>query len=262
MMNKQFLLYITVNNINGKVYGGQHIGYRTDDYIGSGPTVFLKAVKKYGKENFTRRWLKLKIDSKQKLDKLERNLIRRLKYKYGKNCYNIHIGGTGGYLLYYCDENYRKEVSKRISVGKKVQYKNGLSELQILGAKKRSLTLKERYQNDEEFKKRHLEKCKENSIRLKEYIKNNGLTDNQKAAIKKLKEHGQYKLRYNVLYPNGDIKEFVHNYTSFVDELKMEGSVFTNLNKIGVFKIKRRTAMTRHNFDSGCVLTLIERIDY
>jgi hypothetical protein len=261
-MNKEFLLYITVNNINGKVYGGQHIGYRTDDYIGSGPTIFLKAVKKYGKENFTRRWLKLKINSKQKLDKLERNLIRRLKYKYGKNCYNIHIGGTGGYLLYYCDENYRKEVSKRISIGKKDQYKNGLSELQILGAKKRSLTLKERHKNDEEFKKRHLQKCKENSERLKEFYKKYGLTNNQKAAIKKLREHGHYKLRYNVLYPNGDIKEFVNNYTSFVDELKMEGSVFTNLNKIGVFKIKRRTAMTRHNFDSGCVLTLIERIDY
>jgi len=260
MMNKEFLLYITVNNINGKVYGGQHIGYRTDDYIGSGPTIFLKAVNKYGKENFTRRWLKLKIDSKEKLDKLERNLIRRLKYKYGKNCYNIHIGGTGGYLLYYCDENYRKEVSKRISVGKKNQYKNGLSELQILGAKKRSLTLKEKHKNDENFIKKHREVCNNNSIRLKEYIQKNGLTNAQKAAIKKLKQHGQFKLRYNVLYPNGDIKQFIHNYTSFVNELKMEGSVFTKLNKTGEFKIKRRTAMTRHDFESGCLLTLIERI--
>lgn len=262
MMNKEFLLYITVNNINGKVYGGQHIGYKTDDYIGSGPTIFLKAVKKYGKENFTRRWLKLKINSKEKLDKLEKKLIRRLKYKYGTNCYNIHIGGTGGSLLHYCSKEYRQEVSKKISKGKLQQYKNGQSEAQLKGRFKQSISLKEKYKNDPDYVQRHKIYCQQNSIRLKQYIKNNGLTDAQKAAIKKLKEHGQYKLRYNVLYPNGDIKEFVHNYTSFVDELKMEGSVFTKLNKIGTFKIKRRTSMTKHIFESGCVLTLIERIKY
>jgi hypothetical protein len=259
-MNKEFLLYITVNNVNGKVYGGQHIGYKSDDYIGSGPTIFLKAVKKYGKENFTRRWLKLKINSKEKLDNLERKLIRRLKYKYGNNCYNIHVGGTGGYLLHYCSPEYRKEVSKRISEGKLKQYKNGPSNAQILGKVKQSIKLKEKYINDESYRKRHQQVFKENSIRLKEYIQKHGLTDAQKAAIKKLKEHGQFKLKYKVTYQNGDVEEFIHNYTSFVDETKMEGSVFTNLNKLGVFKIKRRTSMTRHNFESGCVFTLIERI--
>jgi hypothetical protein len=105
------------------------------------------------------------------LDLLERKLIRRLKYKYGKNCYNIHIGGTGGYLLHYCDENYRKEISKRISLGKKEQYKYGQTELQKLGRIKQSLTMKEKYQNDESFKQMHLKKCKENSIKLKEFYK-------------------------------------------------------------------------------------------
>jgi len=262
MMNKEFLLYITVNSINGKVYGGQHIGYRTDDYIGSGTTIFLKAVKKYGRENFTRRWLKIKINSKEKLDKLEKNLIRRLKYRYGKKCYNIHIGGTGGYLLHYCSDEYRKEVSKRISEGKLKQYKNGPSDAQLKGRLKQSNTLKEKYKNDKDYAERNKLYCQENSIKIKEYIKNHGLTNAQKASIKKLKEYGQFKLRYNVLYPNGDSKEFIHDYTSFVNELKMEGGVFTTLNKIGKFKIKRRTSITKHSFESGCIFELIERIDY
>jgi hypothetical protein len=42
----------------------------------------------------------------------------------------------------------------------------------------------------------------------------------------------------------------------------MEGDVFTKLNKNGIFKIKRRTNMTKHNFDSGCIFSLIERINY
>ena len=58
---KEFLLYITVNTVNGKVYGGKHVGYRTDNYIGSGTAYFLNAVKKHGRAAFIRRWLKLKI---------------------------------------------------------------------------------------------------------------------------------------------------------------------------------------------------------
>lgn len=259
-MNKEFLLYITVNNINGKVYGGQHVGYRTDDYIGSGPTIFLKAVKKYGKENFTRRWLKLKINSKEKLDKLEKNLIRKLKYKYGNNCYNIHIGGTGGYLLYYCSEEYRKEISERISIGKKKQYINGQSEAQLQGRIKQSISLKQRYKNDPLYAENHKLYCKQNSIRLKKYIQENGLTPNQKAAIKKLKEHGQFKLKFKVIHPDGNISEFIYNYTNFINKLNIDGEYFTMLSKGQSFKIKRKTSRTKHNFDVGCVFEMIEVI--
>lgn len=261
MMNKEFLLYITVNNINGKVYGGQHIGYRTDDYIGSGPTIFLKAVKKYGKENFTRRWLKLKINSKEKLDKMERNLIRRLKYKYGNKCYNIHVGGTGGYLLHYCSKEYRQEVSRRISIGKKNQYKNGQSEAQLQGRIKQSLTMKEKHKNDEIFIKKHLEKCKNNSLKMKEYIRKYGITDAQKCAIKKLKEHGHFKLNIRVTHPDGTTHEYLHNYTNFMNELKIDGEYFTILSKGKNFKIKRRTSRTTHNFEVGCVFESTGRID-
>ena len=49
-----YLIYETKNLINGKLYRGCHKTDHLDDgYLGSG-TNFLKAVKKYGKENFER----------------------------------------------------------------------------------------------------------------------------------------------------------------------------------------------------------------
>jgi hypothetical protein len=260
-MEKEFLLYITVNNINGKVYGGKHIGYRTDKYIGSGTTIFLKAVKKYGKENFTRRWLKLKINNKQKLDLLEKKLIRRLKYKYGKNCYNIHAGGTGGYMLHYFDDSVKTQVFHKISSTKKEQYKSGLTELQKLGRIKQSLTMKERYKNDESFKQMHLKKCKENSIKLKEFYKKNGMSEKQKENARKLREFGHFKLNIRVTHPNGTTQEYLYNYTNFMNELKIDGEYFTMLSKGQSFRIKRRTKMTTHNFEVGCVFEATGRID-
>lgn len=52
-------VYLTTNIVNGKIYIGQHTVDGNDwKYIGSG-TLFQKAVKKYGKENFKRKILRL-----------------------------------------------------------------------------------------------------------------------------------------------------------------------------------------------------------
>ena len=54
-MSKKFnYIYITTNILNNKQYVGSHCTDNIDDgYIGSG-RLFLKAVRKYGKENFSR----------------------------------------------------------------------------------------------------------------------------------------------------------------------------------------------------------------
>lgn len=49
-------VYVTTNLINGKQYVGSHDGSEKDEYLGSGK-VFLKALKKYGKQNFSRKIL-------------------------------------------------------------------------------------------------------------------------------------------------------------------------------------------------------------
>lgn len=55
-MNKTSIVYCTTNKVNGKKYIGSHYGKSNDNYLGSGR--WLKhALKKYGKENFTRQTL-------------------------------------------------------------------------------------------------------------------------------------------------------------------------------------------------------------
>ena len=44
-------IYLTTNLVNNKKYIGQHTGKIDDNYLGSG-IYLLKAIKKYGKQNF------------------------------------------------------------------------------------------------------------------------------------------------------------------------------------------------------------------
>ena len=50
---KQYYIYLTTNKTNGKKYIGQHYGELDDSYFGSG-VIIAKAIKEYGKENFTK----------------------------------------------------------------------------------------------------------------------------------------------------------------------------------------------------------------
>lgn len=50
------LVYMTTNLVNGKMYVGVHSTENLEDgYLGSG-NLIKKAVKKYGRENFDRRY--------------------------------------------------------------------------------------------------------------------------------------------------------------------------------------------------------------
>lgn len=91
-------VYITTNLINGKKYIGQR-KYRTnrkDDsntYLGSG-TIILQAIKKYGKENFSKEIVG-EAYSKKELDLLEINTIERHNAINNRNYYNVAPGGEG-----------------------------------------------------------------------------------------------------------------------------------------------------------------------
>lgn len=89
-----YYIYLTTNKINNKKYIGQHKGSPTDDYFGSGTTI-LKAIAKYGKENFTKDIL-CYCETREEADQKEKEYIQLYNAVESKEFYNNAEGGTGG----------------------------------------------------------------------------------------------------------------------------------------------------------------------
>lgn len=87
-------IYLTTNLINNKKYIGQHTGKLNDSYLGSG-VHFLRAVKKYGKENFKKEILEI-CKTQEELDLAEKKWIKKYNAILDENFYNIAEGGLGG----------------------------------------------------------------------------------------------------------------------------------------------------------------------
>ena len=90
-MQKQYFIYLTTNLINNKKYIGYHYGYENDNYLGSG-TDILKAIKKYGKENFSRQILEFCPDKKTTFEQ-EKYWIAYYNAVEDNNFYNLTEGG-------------------------------------------------------------------------------------------------------------------------------------------------------------------------
>lgn len=89
-----FYIYLTTNNINGKQYIGQHKGDPNDNYLGSGLGI-MRAIKKYGKENFTKTIL-CYCNTREEADEQERYYIQKYNAVNSSRFYNAMEGGTGG----------------------------------------------------------------------------------------------------------------------------------------------------------------------
>lgn len=92
--NLEYYIYLTTNLINGKKYIGQHKGKPNDKYFGSGTTI-LKALKKYGKENFQKEIL-CYCNTREEADEQEKYYIAKFNAVEDENFYNNSEGGTGG----------------------------------------------------------------------------------------------------------------------------------------------------------------------
>lgn len=110
---KYYGIYKITNKVNGKMYIGQHITSNLDDgYLGSG-TIIAKAVKKYGKESFTKEWLEF-AENAEDLNYLERMYVDE-EWLARPDVYNIALGGSQISLT----DSIRKKISvatrKRLS---------------------------------------------------------------------------------------------------------------------------------------------------
>lgn len=94
---KFHIVYKTTNNINGKFYVGSHQTTKLEDgYLGSGK-VLKKAIKKYGRESFTRIIIASCV-SAEVSRQVEAHFVRYYIDKYGRSCYNRAYSGTGAML--------------------------------------------------------------------------------------------------------------------------------------------------------------------
>jgi len=90
-------VYKTINMVNGKYYIGVKTGSRhiDDAYFGSGHLLH-KAIKKYGIENF-RKEILWNFSTPEECFEKEREIVTEELVR-DENCYNVALGGKGGYL--------------------------------------------------------------------------------------------------------------------------------------------------------------------
>lgn len=108
-------VYETINLKNNKIYIGQKNKDSIDkNYFGSGKLI-LKAIKKYGKDNFVLEMLCWKKTAKE-LDEAERFFIKAYDSTNKNIGYNISLGGQTGFMK-GC--HHTQEAKERMSEGRK-----------------------------------------------------------------------------------------------------------------------------------------------
>lgn len=86
-----YTIYKITNKINNKFYIGKHqTNFLDDNYMGSGKLI-QAAIKKYGKDNFTKEILFV-FDNEQEMNQKEKELV-----VISEMSYNLCEGGKGGF---------------------------------------------------------------------------------------------------------------------------------------------------------------------
>ena len=132
-MNENWKVYVHINKINNKMYIGithktvkERWGLNGERYTRE-DTVFSRAIKKYGWDNFKHIIMYDNFSEKQAKEK-ERLLIKLFHtYIHDENCngYNMTIGGEGVVGVIHKKYKMSEETKKLISEKQKLAYKNG-----------------------------------------------------------------------------------------------------------------------------------------
>jgi len=86
-----YIIYRTTNNVNDKIYIGVHFRVENDDkYLGSG-TLLNKAIKKYGRKNFSRKTL-FEFETEEEAYLKEKEIVNS-EFVKRPDTYNLCEGG-------------------------------------------------------------------------------------------------------------------------------------------------------------------------
>lgn len=270
------IIYKTTNKINGKIYIGLD-SRNNPKYLGSG-TYIKSAIKKYGKENFTKEILQ-ECNSVNELKTAEIYWIKQLNSK-APNGYNLTNGGDGCFGYKHTKETRQKlhniglgkqssnkgkhhslESKMKMSVshiGKKqsVEHKNKIS-IALKGNRNKETSNKITETKRKNGTLFHSEQTKKkignaNKISLLGNIPwNKGITLEEKFGTKianeiKTKSRDSHtKYIYNLISPNNIIYTNITNISIFCKENNLnwgclEGACRRNRNKYKKWIISRR----------------------
>ena len=117
------IVYKTTNLINGKIYVGVHVTENPyDNYMGSGDKIRL-AIKKHGKENFTKEILFFAFTERDAY--FVESIIVDIKFVESSYTYNVNIGGSKppgfkkGHTPHHKGKKLPKERCEKMSIYRK-----------------------------------------------------------------------------------------------------------------------------------------------
>lgn len=218
------IVYLTTNLINNKKYIGSHYS-STDDYLGSG-VLISKAIKKYGKKNFSKIILWEGCETERYF--IEQNFCEKFNVKDDKTFYNCTNKGTGlpkGY-------KFSEEVKDKY---KDLRYKIWLEN-------KSSFAITN-WSNSEEGQthiKNLNKKINSDSTIIEK--RNNSLRDRYKTQphhLKNVKKSNEWKekrrKKITCFFPSGEIQEF-EDYKNVINFFGMSTATLSKLLKGEIVK--------------------------
>lgn len=134
-----YLIYKITNRLNNKIYVGKHqTENENDDYLGSG-LLIERAVKKYGKEHFTKEII-CRLNTLEEMNEMETKIVDE-DFVAREDTYNLKLGGQGGFDYI-------------------IKNKLNLTEKLFEVCRENARALKERHSTDPEFRKIHSDAIK------------------------------------------------------------------------------------------------------
>lgn len=217
-------IYRITNQVNGKTYVGQRRAYADKGktwnyYMGSG-VIILRAIKKYGKDNFTKELVSVAF-SQNELDLQEREALLKEKSE-GKSEYNLHWGSPAppNYNPYdYVSPERRseliRELAERNHLRAEKRYENFLK-----NCSDKCISLFEETKN----MKKVAEELGTSKVHVRRFLLENGIDLNHQnefgAKISEAKREAIRKGAYRYVLGADATDEQIEAYIRKVDEAK------------------------------------------